>query len=107
MKNNCIDSPCIYSHYQFDPFNHFWCALHNCEPPDNVDETGCNDFKLAKTCIDCKHSLQTVYETGTIDDIEYRCPFQNKKLIYDDSNCGVDHYGDVPECNIGQFELLE
>ena len=107
MKNNCIDSPCKHSSYTFDTCNDAWCVLHNCEPPDDVDEIGCDDFELARTCIDCKYSRTTTYETGTIDDIEYRCPFQDNKLIYDDSNCNVDHYNDIPECNIGKFELLE
>lgn len=106
MKNNCIDSPCIYSNYCFNPFNDFWCSLHNCEPPDNIDEIGCNDFELARTCLDCKHHIPTIYETETIDDIEYRCEFQGKKLIYDDTNCGMNHYANIPKCNIDKFELL-
>ena len=36
-----------------------------------------------------------------------RCSFQNNKLIYDDSNVGVRHYNDIPECNIDKFELIE
>lgn len=40
-------------------------------------------------------------ETGTIDDIEYRCPFQENKLTYDDSIAPCyNHYYDVPECNV-------
>lgn len=61
-------------------------------------------FKLAKTCIDCKYRNATIYETGTIDDVEYRCPFQGNKLMYDDINPLVSHYSDVPECNVEKFE---
>ena len=105
MKNNCIDSPCKYNHYDFETVNSFWCSLSKCEPPDDVDIVGCEHFELAKTCLDCKHSHRQEYETGTIDDIEYRCPFQDNKMIYDDSNPMVSHYGDIPECDIGMFEL--
>lgn len=44
MKNNCVDSPCKYLSRTFDPCNDAWCLLHGCEPPDNVDEIGCEDF---------------------------------------------------------------
>lgn len=106
LKKNCLDDPCKYHHYCVDPQSNFWCSLHDCEIPDDIDETGCKDFELARTCIDCKHRKTTIYETGTIDDIEYRCPFQDGKLIYDDINPGVSHYADVPTCNINKFELL-
>ena len=108
MKKNCIDSPCKFCSYGFDKsYGDPYCLLNKELVPDNIDETDCRDFKLAQTCIDCKHSIPQVYETGTIDDIEYRCPFQNNKLIYDDLNVGVTHYDDIPECNIGKFEPIE
>ena len=104
----CIDYPCKYSSYYFgSEGDDSWCTKLDCAIPDNVDEVGCEHFELARTCLDCKHSAPRVYETGTIDDIEYRCTLQNNKMIYDDSNPGVDHYGDIPECNIGMFGLLE
>ena len=105
MKHNCIDSPCKYNHYNFYSYNTFDCSLLKQDPPDDVDIVGCEHFELAKTCLNCKYAIQQVYETGTIDDIEYRCSLQNNKLIYDDSNPMVSHYGDIPECNIGMFEF--
>lgn len=103
---NCIDNACKYCEqcYLDDVLR---CTLTDTVVPDNIDETQCENFVQAKTCLDCKHSKMTVYETGTIDDIEYRCPFQNNKLIYDDSNIYNTHYADIPECNIGRFELDE
>lgn len=98
---NCIDNACRYlNSYPAEWF----CELNHEEVPDDIDVTQCKYFAQARTCVDCMHSRICVYETGTIDDIEYRCPFQNNRLIYDDSNPNCIHYFDVPECNIGRFE---
>ena len=102
IVNNCIDFPCKH---RCDTFHTSYCSLHNSEVPDDVDVTGCKDFVFAHTCIDCKHTKSTTYETGTIDDIEYKCPFQDNKLIYDDLNPYLSHYSDIPECNCNKFEL--
>ena len=108
MQKNCIDSPCKYCTYVFtESYDDNYCIKKKCRVPDNIDETDCDSFELAKTCLDCKYSLPTTYETGTIDDIEYRCPYQNNEMIYDDLNPNVDHYSDIPECNVGKFELEE
>jgi len=48
-----------------------------------------------------------VYETGSIDDIEYRCKLQNNKLIYDDSNPYVTHPLDFPDCHINKYEQIK
>ena len=102
LLNNCVDSPCKY---RLDDCDNDYCVLHQSEIPDNVDEVGCKDFMLARTCLECKYSLTSIYETGTIDDIEYRCPFQDNKMIYDDTKPSVDHHNDIPECTCGKFEL--
>lgn len=98
---NCIDNNCRYLNSYPIPW---FCELTYEEIPDDIDVTQCDNFIQACTCIDCVHSRTTVYETGTIDDIEYRCKFQGNKLIYDDSNPYCKHYVDVPECNIGRFK---
>ena len=98
---NCIDNNCRY--LNSCPVEWF-CELTHEEVPDDINVTQCDCFVQANTCIDCAHSKIHVYETGTIDDIEYRCPFQNNKLIYDDLNPCCRHYFDVPECGIGKFE---
>lgn len=99
---NCIDNECKYLLHTWDC--EMYCSLLNKEVSEDIDETQCVHFTQARTCINCKHSLETVYETGTIDDIEYRCPFQNKKLMYDDSDAYNSHFADVPECNINKWE---
>lgn len=104
LKNNCIDRECKYATHTIEPYGDLYCSLQNKEVQDDIDITGCKQFKVAKNCLNCKHSIPTVYETGTIDDIEYRCPFQNNKLIYDDSCCEVTHNIDIPECNINKWE---
>lgn len=104
--NNCFDKNCIYSGHEFkNLLIEFYCHKLKCEIDDAVEKEDCEHFKLAETCLDCKYSLPTTYETGTIDDIEYRCPFQNNKLIYDDLNPVISHYNDIPQCNINKFEL--
>lgn len=99
FKYNCVDFPCKYRQDDY-------CVLHDRNILDNIDVVGCADFILARTCLDCKWSRRTVYETGTIDDIEYRCTLQDNKLIYDDLNPGLDHYSDIPECNCMHFECI-
>lgn len=98
---NCIDN--AYRYLNSYPIEWF-CELNHKKVPDDIDVTQCDYFAPAHTCIDCVHSRIRVYETGIIDDIESRCPFQNNRLIYDDSNPNCIHYFDVPECNIGRFE---
>ena len=105
--NNCIDHPCKYRKDTLHPKLDGYCVIKADEVPDRIDEIDCEFFKIAKTCLSCKHSEPTIYETGTIDDIEYRCPFQNNKLVYDDLNPYVDHYSDIPKCNVERFEEIE
>jgi DNA polymerase III alpha subunit (gram-positive type) len=102
---NCIDNECRHLCVGFvgDYFDNY-CALTGREIPDDIDINQCQNYTQAHTCIDCIHAKVTVYETGTIDDIAYRCPFQNNKMIYDDNNPCMGHYTDVPECNINKFQ---
>lgn len=100
---NCIDNECKHT---YSYLGETYCELTKQEIPDNIDIIQCENFVQARTCISCKYSISTVYETGTIDDIEYRCPFQDKKLIYDDIYVYNTHFSDVPECNIDKFECI-
>lgn len=101
---NCIDNCCKYSYV--DCRGEYCCAVIDDNIPDEQPED-CKYFLQAHTCINCKYSKETVYETGTIDDIEYRCPFQDNKLIYDDLSPYSYHFYDVPECNIDKFEEIK
>lgn len=76
------------------------------EELDSCEYGKCVLFEELKACCNCKHSNVQIYETGTIDDIEYRCSLQNNKLIYDDSSFGLVHYADFPLCNIDKFESI-
>ena len=76
------------------------------EELDNCEYGKCALFEELKACCNCKHSSVQIYETGTIDDIEYRCTLQNNKLIYDDSSPGLVNYADFPLCNIDKFESI-
>ena len=98
---NCIDNEC---RHQYTMLGDFYCKLTGTEIPEDIDITQCKHYEQARTCINCVYGIPTVYETGTIDDIEYRCSLQNKKLMYDDSNPYYRHYVDVPECNINKFK---
>lgn len=102
---NCIDNACVHL---YSDFGESYCKLTHEEIPDDIDITQCENFIQAHTCLNCSCAKIRMYETGTIDDIEYRCPFQNNKLIYDDLNPYCTHYADVPECNvIERFKLDE
>ena len=101
---NCIDNDCKYILHTFK--HESYCSLLAKEIPEDIDMTQCDHFVQAHTCLNCKHSKLTIYETGTIDDIEYRCPFQNNKLIYDDLDAYNTHFADVPECNINKWEEI-
>ena len=104
---NCFQYPCkFHSHnWKLSYFEEWYCLKQQCEIDDIVEKINCKDFQLAKTCLDCKHSWPRVYETGTIDDIEYRCKLQNDKLIYDDSEYDINHYYKITECKKNKFEL--
>lgn len=61
------------------------------------------------TCLDCKYANKRIYETGQIDDVEYRCSLQNNKMIYDDLHPMDENYDyhDLPECPVDMFEQGE
>lgn len=99
---NCIDNECIHSK---SIIGDWVCELDESYPDCIIDDDfDCPNFIQAKNCLSCKHSSQTVYETGTIDDIEYRCILQDKKMIYDDNDPYNQHHSDIPECNCGKWE---
>lgn len=99
---NCIDNECVHTK---SICGDWVCELDESYPDCITDDDfNCPNFVQAKNCLTCKHSSTTVYETGTIDDIEYKCKLQDKKMIYDDSNVLNQHHSDIPECNCGKWE---
>jgi len=98
---SCEDENCAY--YKEDVFdnNEDYCSKHKI----NICLIEkCTDFELSQTCDLCKNSYRRVYESGTIDDIEYYCKLQDGKLIYDDLSPYTNHYANFPKCNVGKFE---
>lgn len=105
---NCWEGECKYFLQEVKSFgiDKYTCSLN----PDFIitgDDFDCPNCITAQNCLTCNHSLPTIYETGAIDDIEYRCPFQNNKMIYDDSNPMNRHHINIPECPIGKWEKWE
>lgn len=99
---NCIDNTCKYVYADYT--GELFCSLTQSEVPEDIDIMQCYNFEMAKNCLTCRHARYTIYETGTIDDIEYRCPLQDNKLIYDDLEPYLEHHADIPECNIGKWK---
>ena len=102
----CEDENCaFYKEYFGKNYREelYYCGKKKCHINEIIE---CNELESPETCEYCKHSSITVYETGTIDDIEYRCKLQNNKLIYDDLNPYMTNYLDFPKCNIGKFEKI-
>lgn len=88
------------------PEDKLYCGKSCLEVSDEgyEDDFDCKDFEIFQSCSNCKHGRQIIYETGTIDDIEYRCKLQNNKLMYDDCSPFTLHNADFPICNIKKYE---
>lgn len=103
---NCFDG-CKY--YYDSCIDNGRCELKpDFKIPDN-DTFSCSDYIKAKNCLTCKHSSPTIYETGTIDCIEYRCNFEGNatwtdKVVYNDSEPMIRHHYDILECPNGNWE---
>lgn len=101
---NCAVNDCKFYDEEIDDQ---FCRKKCVQLSDNIyddDDWDCEDFEEARVCANCQHSRTTVYETGTIDDIEYRCPFLDNKLVYDDLSPCSRHFSDMPQCSTGKFE---
>ena len=100
MRMSCWDNDCKY----FKEFCGEYACTLNPKFAITGDDFDCPNCVTAKNCLTCKHSYIEVYETGTIDCIEYYCSFQGKKVIYNDSDPMNCHHYDIPECNIDKWE---
>lgn len=104
---NCYDDNCKY--YFNTCYLTDGCKLKpDFKIPDD-DTIPCSDYIEAKNCLTCKYSIPTVYETGTIDCIEYRCNFSGNvtwtdKVVYNDSEPMLRHHYDIPDCPNGYWE---
>ena len=96
---NCWELPCKFCDSDLDTLI---CRCTGEEVSEFIKD--CEQFELARTCIDCKYSETKIYETGEIDSVDYYCPYENEKLIYSDVSPYRTHYIDIPECPTGRFE---
>lgn len=99
-NKNCLEDFC--KHCSYDP----WNDSYECKLDYEIkDEWDCPDFEMLERCDNCIHARITVYETGTIDQVDYKCALQDNKFIYSDVT-GNPYDPDFPECNIGRFEVI-
>lgn len=102
---NCYECKYISS----EGLDERWCERLKCKVPAFYHKAqeqsfNCEKFEQYKTCGNCEHSGGTIYETGTIDYIDYNCKLQNGKVIYSDFNWENVHHYDFPVCPIGRWE---
>lgn len=103
----CNEEQCKFYTECHDVHNGVWDDYSFCTKHKKIidcENEICSEYIKAKKCFNCKHSRKIIYETGTIDCIDYHCKLQDKKLMYSDCNWLDDHYADYPECNINKWE---
>ena len=87
---NCIDNECKN---EYSYFGESYCALTKKEIPDDL----------------MNQMRSSVILAGALSSRNnYKCPFQNNEIIYQDLNPCSFHFSDVPECPIiDKFELMQ
>lgn len=98
MSFNCLD--CKHFKENFD--GNDTCTANNSNVVD-YNPSLCPHFTKLQFCDTCTYANIVVYETGTIDEIVYRCTLQNNKVIYSDSSF-IANNSEYPECNINCYE---
>ncbi len=105
---DCFD--CKWQNFKYEglPNNEYYCEKFKCETPDfyckeQEECFTCSAFERLKSCCNCKNCNPTIYETGTIDSIDYHCKLQDNKMMYSDTNAYNTHNFDFLECPIGSW----
>lgn len=96
---NCYNSDCIYQCENGEM--EYVCKLNkSLVNPDEDFE--CVSFKQLLSCDTCKYSRVLVYETGTIDSIEYRCYADGRygMFVFEDTEPYCSHPCDFPKCDL-------
>ena len=106
MKEECYEKECKFYTQIYEKQNDIWehyafCINHK---KFILEEELCENYIKAEKCFNCKHRIEKVYETGTIDCVDYHCKLQNDKMIYSDIDWAISHYADFPDCNICKWE---
>ena len=107
MIKTCVDEECKYYTELFEKIDGVWdyysfCIKRKAFIP--YENKVCKTYIKARKCYNCKYSCNIVYETGSIDCIDYHCKLQDKKMIYSDLNFSNSNYADFPDCNINKWE---
>ena len=100
MNHDCVN--CKHYTDALEETNGFCTKL--CREVASCQANSCKHFEQLTFCDTCKWANIRVYETGTIDSVDYRCILQNNKLIYSDLNPMRIHNADYPECEIFLYE---
>lgn len=106
MDNSCVDQQCKYYTEKFVAKDGIWDYESFCTKQDkfiDYENEVCSDYQQSQKCFNCKHRRTIVYETGTIDSIDYHCTLQEDKFIHSDLSWCQDNYADFPDCNIKQW----
>jgi hypothetical protein len=109
-KINCLNNDCRFIKEKDPLTDEFICTKDNSVIQFDVFDTDlpCTAFEKFEFCDTCKHGKEVVYETGTIDEIDYYCKLQNingdLKLIYIDIDPYINHNADFPRCSISHYE---
>lgn len=108
MEETCSDKECRYFKDEYDKQNGIWEFYSFCNKQNKFipKEIICEHYLEPQLCYNCLHSYTIVYETGTIDSIDYHCKLQNNKMIFSDLNWAISHQGDFPDCPIGKWESI-
>ncbi len=89
---------CIDKEWDHDAY----CVKHKKYIPE---EKLCGEYIKAEKCFNCRFSRSIVYETGSIDCIDYHCKLQNDRMIFSDLSWSIGHYADFPDCNIDEWKM--
>jgi hypothetical protein len=105
----CSDKECRYLIDEYDKQNDMWdhysfCKKHNKFIPEEVP---CESYLKSQSCYNCKLANKIIYETGTIDCIDYHCNLQDNKLIFSDTHWATNNLGNSPDCPIHKWEIKQ
>lgn len=107
MTKTCVDEECKYYTELFEKIDEEWDYYSFCTKGKTFipyKNRICGIYTKARKCYNCNHSKSIVYETGTIDCIDYHCELQDDKMIYSDLNFSNSNYAEFPDCNIDRWK---
>lgn len=110
MCDKCINETCKHFNQIYTQLNGIWDHHNYCkklnEYLDDKEILLCELYEPSMKCFNCKHGKEIIYETGTIDCIDYHCKLQDNKMIFSDSSWALFNYSDFPDCQINKWGKL-